>query len=124
MFSFEEVADMLDEVAEEIPKEFFENLNGGVCLLPEAKFHEADLAGNLYTLGEYHRDQMGRYIYIYYGSFCQSYPMLDRDALRAELKRVLLHEFTHHMESQAGERGLEYKDAKQIADYKREWGNG
>ena len=121
MLTFDEIAEILDEVAEEVPQEFYENLNGGISLLPEVKFHEADVAGNLYTLGEYHKDQMGRYIVIYYGSFVRSYPGYTREQAHAELLRILLHEFTHHMESQAGERGLEYKDAERIAEYKRDW---
>ena len=122
MFSFDEIGEILDEVAEEVPEQFFERLNGGVSLLPETRLHPEDVAGNLYTLGEYHHDQMGRYIYIYYGSLTQTFPQLDRDGMRAELRRVLFHEFTHHLESLAGERGLEYKDAMDVAEYKREWG--
>ena len=34
-----------------------------------------------------------------------------------QLREVLRHEFTHHIESLAGGRGLEIKDEKQIRDY-------
>ncbi len=37
MLSFDEVGLLLDDMAEEFPPEFFEALNGGVALLPEAK---------------------------------------------------------------------------------------
>jgi hypothetical protein len=109
---------LLDEAASELPPEFFGELNGGVSLLPEAKFHEADMAGDLYILGEYRHDSMGRYIVIYYGSLRAVYPDMGARAMRARLKKLLLHEFTHHLESLAGEHGLEDKDAVSIAGYK------
>ena len=37
MLSFDQVGLLLDDMAEEFPPEFFQELNGGVCLLPEAK---------------------------------------------------------------------------------------
>jgi hypothetical protein len=60
---------------------------------------------------------MGRYITIYYGSFSHVYGHLEKKALKEQLRETLKHEFTHHIESLAGERGLEIKDARYIADY-------
>ena len=37
ILSFEQAGDLLDEMAEEFPPEFYEELNGGISLLPEAK---------------------------------------------------------------------------------------
>ena len=37
IISFDDVGDLLDEMAEEFPPEFYEELNGGISLLPEAK---------------------------------------------------------------------------------------
>ena len=37
ILSFEEVGDRLDGIAEEFPPEFYEDLNGGISLLPEAR---------------------------------------------------------------------------------------
>ena len=42
---------------------------------------------------------------------------MDEEALTEQLREVLRHEFTHHIESLAGERGLEIKDEQQIRDY-------
>lgn len=121
MYTIDEINEMLNEIADEIPQEFFEQLNGGVVLSHEVKMHPADEAGNLYTLGEYHRDNsMGRYIVLYYGSFMRAYGMLSAGEMRQCLKKVLLHEFTHHVESLAGERGLEIKDAREIEEYRRQ----
>lgn len=122
MISFDTALDMLDEIAIEFPKEFYTELNGGINLLPDVKKHpEGGETGNLYILGEYFRDfnGLGRYINIYFGSFLRLYGNLDLDAQRAELKKILTHEFTHHIESLAGERGLEIKDYLDMERYRK-----
>ena len=119
MLSIDEIGNLLDSVAEELPEELFAQLNGGVSLLHSTKMHEADMAGNLYIMGEYCHDQMGRYIVIYYGSICAVCEHETEGQIRARLKKLLAHELTHHMESLAGERGLEVRDAETIEDYRR-----
>ena len=118
MLTFEEVGDILDVIAEELPKEFFKDLNGGILLLPETCQDQGDSARGLYTLGEYVHDEMGRYIIIYYGSFVALYKDLSPEKLRKELRETLIHEFTHHIESLAGERGLEIKDELEMARFR------
>lgn len=118
MVSISEVEKMLDEAAEQIPKELYRDLNGGIILLPEAKMHHSSVADDLYILGEYHRSRaMGRYIAIYYGSFKQVSRNLTHAQLKRKLTHTLKHEFTHHIESLAGERDLEVEDARNIARY-------
>ena len=119
MFSIDEVNEMLDEIAAELPDEIFIDLNGGVSLLPETKRSSADPSGCLFTLGEYHRDQMGRYIVIYYGSVLAVHGNSTREELYAELKKLLAHELTHHLESLAGDRDLEIEDERNLDDYFR-----
>jgi hypothetical protein len=116
--TIEAVGEMLDELAEEIPAAFFRELNGGVNLLPDTVTHPADEAGELYTLGEYRHDSMGRYIVLYHGSLTTAFPGYTPAQMRAQVKKTLLHEFTHHLESLAGEHGLEDKDARDLAAYK------
>ena len=108
---------MLDEIAMELPEEVFRDLNGGVSLLAETKQSDKDPEGGLYTLGEYRRDQMGRYIVIYYGSLCAVHGGSTEKNMRKHLRRVLTHELTHHLESMAGERDLEIEDAKDLHNY-------
>jgi len=108
---------ILDEVAAELPEEIFKDLNGGVSLLDETKRSKKDPDGNLYTLGEYRRDQMGRYIVLYYGSLCAVYGSISKERYRKHLKKVLSHELTHHWESLAGERDLEVKDEIDMDKY-------
>jgi len=118
MISIEEMEAMLDEIAAEIPREFYRELNGGIILLPEEKPHPQSRNGDLYTLGEYHLDGgMGRFIAIYYGSFSRVYGDLPKGRLKAQLKKTLRHEFRHHLESLAGERDLEIEDEQNIAEY-------
>lgn len=117
--TIEEVHTMLDEIAEEIPEEFFEKLNEGIILLPEYKIHpESRLEDKLYIMGEYSKSITGRHIVIYYGSFKRVHSRVSMELLRKKLKDTLLHEFTHHLESLAGERGLEIKDSQDMAKYK------
>ena len=123
MVTIDEVEVMLDEIAEELPAGIYKELNGGILLLPQVKLSPHAAANDLYILGEYQcGGNMGRLIKIYYGSFEKLFNYLDGDAFKARLRETLFHEFTHHLESLAGERGLEIEDAKQLARYRKERG--
>ena len=117
MFTIEEINEMLDEIAAELPEGVFRELNGGVSLLAETKISKNDPEGGLYTLGEYRRDQMGRYIVIYYGSMIAVYGRCTQKKMRKHLRDVLTHELTHHIESLAGDRSLEIEDKKKLFNY-------
>ena len=56
------------------------------------------------------------------GSFAQVYGHLPKEDLAKRLRKVLLHEFRHHLESLAGERDLEIEDAIEIAEYRERRG--
>jgi len=118
MVSIDEVQLMLDEIAESLPPEFYEDLNGGIILLPEEKLSPQAKNNDLYILGEYHRGgPLGRYISIFYGSFARMFSGLSAEDLKKRLGDTLLHEFTHHLESLAGEKGLEKWDEEQMRAY-------
>ena len=117
--SFEQFACLLDEIANNLPKEIYIRLNGGVNLQPGLKIHPDSIANDLFTLGEYNYNELGRYINIYYGSFSRTYWGLSEKALRTEIERVLKHEFMHHLESLAGEDDLEVEDAIFLEKYRR-----
>lgn len=118
MITIEEAQVMLDEIAESLPQEFYKELNGGILLLPDAKLSSYAEQEDLYTMGEYHNSHsMGRIIYIYFGSFEKIYPHITAEGVKKKLRDTLLHEFTHHLESLAGEKGLEKKDALQLQKY-------
>ena len=118
--SFDQVSDLLDETAEEFPQEFYADLNGGISLLPEAR--EDPEGEDLYIMGEYCNDMMGRYIVLYYGSFAALAQQEDwtQEDWEDELYTTLSHEFTHHMEGLAGERGLEIRDELEMEQYRQE----
>lgn len=109
---------LLNRIAEELPAEFYKELNGGILLLPDSRINPQVPGGRVYIMGEYVRSSsMGRYINIYYGSIAKVYGSLPENKLEEVLREVLYHEFTHHVESLAGERGLEKKDAEQMQRY-------
>lgn len=117
MMSFDEVADFLDDEADELPLILYRELNGGISLLPRHKF--SPNAEGLLVLGEYCKSRsMGRYINIYYGSFEKAFPHYSDEQLKEKLKQVLVHELTHHNESLAGVYDLEIKDAVRLNEYK------
>ena len=121
MTTYEEMETVLDKMVSELPMDLFRELNGGVILLPDIKMHEESTRrDNLFILGEYHYDPrgLGRYITIYYGSFMQLYARLAPERQEDKLRRVLYHEFTHHLESLAGERDLEIQDARELLEFK------
>jgi hypothetical protein len=120
MITIDDAQIMLDEIAEELPTEFYNELNGGILLLPNVKYSEYARKSDLYIMGEYVRHHvMGRLIYIYFGSFERVYGHLSPTAFKNQLRETLLHEFTHHLESLAGETGLEKKDADSLEKYLR-----
>ena len=123
MLTFDEVGALLDDMAEEFPPVFFNELNGGVCLLPEARPDPEFPPGEMYILGEYCNDMMGRYINLYYGSFAALAEREEwtQEDWEDELWETFSHEFTHHMEGLAGERSLEIKDEAFLEEQRAIW---
>ena len=112
---FEEI---LDSLAEELPQRFYDELNGGILLLPEQRLSEHAKNDDLFVLGEYANNGMyGRYITIYYGSFEALYGYLSEEELTVKMRQVLRHEFRHHLESLAGDKSLEREDERNIRKY-------
>ena len=122
MLTIDEMQEVLDELAEELPQVFYKELNGGILLLPELKESEYSRKGagktDLYTLGEYHHGgAMGNYIKIYYGSFERLFSHLSDDDMIKELRHTLRHEFRHHIETLAGEDDLVDEDNFYLRSY-------
>jgi hypothetical protein len=118
MASIEEVQIILDEIAEELPPEIYKDLNGGIILLPQVKYHKKSVDNDLYVMGEYRNERIsGRYIIVYYGSVERLYGNLTRNRLKNKLRSVVKHEFLHHLESLAGEKHLEIEDERKLSEY-------
>jgi len=113
LLTIDEVYDLLDELAEELPEELFDSLNGGILLL-EDEVPDPEAGEDVYIMGDYCWDEMGRYINLYYGSFAAVLAEEPREVWEEELRITLRHELTHHVEGLAGERSLEYKDSAQL----------
>ena len=120
--TFEEVGAFLDDAADRIPEVLFEGLNGGVNLL-EDTVPDPELP-EVYILGEYCDDCLGQYINLYYGSFAALAEQegWDRETWEEELRVTLSHELTHHMESRGGLHALDDRDAAELAEFRREFG--
>lgn len=103
MISIDRFEEILSDLAEEIPQSFYEELNGGIVVEPGYLLHPEDRNGTLYVMGQYRIDPaMGKYIIMYYGSFKRAYRHLNEDELTEEMRKVLRHEFRHHVEGRAG----------------------
>ena len=111
VLDFDRAGDMLDAIAEQLPEGIFDGLNGGVSLLPDT-VTDPEFDDEVYIMGEFCCDQMGRYINLYYGSFAamaEEEGWTQEDWER-ELRETLHHELTHHIEGLAGDRSLDRQD--------------
>ena len=122
ILTIDEVNDLLDGMADSFPEPLFDGLNGGINLLEDALPDPAFPAGEMYILGEYCEDQLGRYIDLYYGSFAAlaEKEAWDRKTWEGELYTTLSHELTHHMENRSGLHALDDRDAEELAQWRRE----
>ena len=112
MLTFEEAQEAVDELIDELPPEIFKELNCGVSLVPDTLYD----ANGLLILGQYHVQPrgLGRYVTINYGSIAIAHGHLSPEDFREEIRHVLHHELTHHLESLAGDRSLEIEDEKNV----------
>lgn len=113
----DEVMEILEELLDEIPDQYLNNLNGGVILEEEVNYHPE--GNDLIVLGSYKIDNLGRQIVIYYGSFMKLYFYLDRESLKERLRETLRHELRHHLEFLAGNNDLVIEDENFIENYKK-----
>ena len=122
--TFDEVAELLDEMAEQFPEVFFQELNGGILLQEEEKQDPQFPEGEIYFMGEYVTDPfLGQHIELYYGSFLASARNEDwsEEIWREELYTTLAHELTHHVEYLANAHGLDDKDEEQLLELLEEY---
>lgn len=116
-FTFEQCGQMLDQIADSMPTELYRELNAGISLVPQAKIHPAAVNNDLYILGEYVRDYIGKSIVFYYGSINRIYGSLPHDKIFRELEKIFHHELRHHNEFLAGCDDLGDYDREQIEQY-------
>ena len=120
--TYEECGYLLDDIADSLPIELYRELNGGIILRDEARLHPYAQDNDLYILGVYVRDNLGRSIKLYYGSIIKAFPNKSLDEYREILRKTLVHEVKHHNEFLAGADDLIYYDDEQISNYLRSKG--
>lgn len=109
--TLERFKEIVSEEMDELPMEFFKELNNGVVVQEYAKPHPKRKADDLYIMGEYMRSyQFGKGITLYYGSFIRMLGNADEERMRNKIREVLRHEFRHHLEGLSGLKDLEIED--------------
>lgn len=120
MIELEKFLEIVEELSDEIPAEFFEGLNGGVRVLEECKINPHAINDDLIIMGEYHHSSvMGNHIVIYYGSFMKLCEHLSEENLKKRVRKTLRHEFRHHLEQRSGLKDLEIDDRNRLLEYLR-----
>ena len=108
--TYDQMGDWLEEIAAQFPDAFFEDLDGGIQL-EERAYPDPDFPPEeMYIMGEYVHDTLGRYILLYYGSFAALLAEEDEETWKDEIFATVAHEFTHHLEETAGLHALDDKD--------------
>ncbi len=122
--TYNQMGDWLEEIVQEFPEAFFEDLDGGIQLeekaLPDPDFPPDEM----YIMGEYVHDNLGRYILLYYGSFAALLSEEDEEAWKDEIFATVAHEFTHHLEETAGLHALDDKDLEFLREALEEYREG
>ena len=110
--TYDQMGDWLEEIVQTFPEAFFQELDGGIQLEEQAMPDPEFPPGEMYIMGEYVHDMLGRYIVLYYGSFAALLSDEDETVWKDEIFATVAHEFTHHMEETAGLHALDDKDAE------------
>ena len=120
MLSTEAYSRILSRLLDELPVEFFRELSGGVIVSEAAPVPDYAKARDLYTLGQYQISHGMRQIVMYKGSFDRVYPHAEEAEAVPLLRRILRHEFRHHLEFLGGvhnSASLEAEDERQKQAY-------
>ena len=120
MLSIDEYQQIVSELVDEFPTEFFRELSGGVIVSDAAEIPDYARDNDLYTMGHYQITSGMRQIVMFKGSFDRVYPQADPTEARDILRGVLRHEFRHHLESLGGvhnSSSLEAEDERQKQAY-------
>ncbi len=120
MISTEEYRQIVSELLDELPEEFFQKLSGGVVVSEAAELPAYARGNDLYTMGKYVISSGIRQIVMYKGSFDRVFPQADVAEAKERLRAVLRHEFRHHVEFLGGVRNsssLEAQDEREKQAY-------
>ncbi len=118
-YTIDRAENLLEEIIDQMPDYLFHDLNGGVVLMEEVKFHPEAKNKDLLIMGKYIRFGVRRQINIYFGSIKYVYNKLTEDRLKNILEEILVHELRHHMEYKANVKDLILEDEAYIKEYKK-----
>jgi predicted Zn-dependent protease with MMP-like domain len=103
--TYEEFVDFVEYiVANEVPAELLEELNGGVQTSEQLK-RDTD-EKNFLVFGHYIRDNLGKRVMLYYGTFLHFLGDKSEEKWEREVLKVIKHELRHHIEARAGQEDL------------------
>ena len=121
--TYDQMGDWLEEIAARFPEALFEDLDGGIQLEEEALTDPDFPPDEMYVMGEYVHDLLGRYILLYYGSFAALLSEENEGGWKDEIFTTIAHEFTHHLEETAGLHALDDKDMEFLREALAEYGD-
>ena len=120
MISMEEYQNIITELMDELPDEFFRELSGGVIASEAMVIPDYAMGNDLFTLGQYQVYSGIRQIVMFKGSFDRVYPQADAAEARELLRGTLRHELRHHLEFLGGvhnSSSLEAEDEREKQAY-------
>ena len=120
MITLDEYRAIVSELMDELPEEFFRDLNGGVLVSEAQAIPDFARGNDLYAMGQYLVYAGMRQIVLYKGSFDRVHPGAGAEEAKTILRGVLRHEFRHHLESLGGDhssKSLEAEDARRKEAY-------
>ena len=120
MISIEEYRQIVSELMDELPEEFYKDLTGGVVVSEAVVIPDYARSNDRFTLGQYQISAGIRQIIMFKGSFDCAYPNADTAETKKLLRGILRHEFRHHLESLGGvhnSSSLEAQDEREKQEY-------
>ena len=120
MLSIEEYRSIISELMDELPKEFFRELSGGVIVSENLVIPDYARRNDIYTMGQYQCGSGIRQIVMFKGSFDRLYPEAGAAEAKDILRGILRHEFRHHLEFLGGihnSSSLEAEDRRRKQEY-------
>ena len=120
MITTEQYNNIISELLDELPEEFFRELSGGVIVSEAAVIPDYARGNDLFTMGQYQIYSGVRQIVLFYGSFNMAHPQADLFEAKGLLRGILRHEFRHHLEYLGGihnSSSLEAEDEREKEAY-------
>ncbi|MBO6011463.1 MAG: hypothetical protein J6P71_06670 [Oscillospiraceae bacterium] len=127
MIELEEYRQIVSELMDELPEEFYRDLSGGVIVSEATVIPDYAKQNDLFTMGQYQFYSGVRQIVMYKGSFDRCYPQAGPEEAKELLRGILRHEFRHHLEylgNVHNSQSLEAEDARRKQAYLDRHGDG